>query len=157
MFHSLCTWSADNICPLSKQKYFFPALTLSALQIILGLEVQTQFFFYSLSITTDTSITDQVIHSGAHVQFNQSWTKFSDFQKSTFVQHRRLKSELCVWLYWLFRFISFCGCSSVSAGQKYVVKSYSILFAIAPSLSTIFNICASFKYRKMKTSMYFLS
>lgn len=130
---------------------------LSALQTILGLEVQTQFFLYSLSITTTTSITDQVIHSSAHVQLNQSWIKFSDFQKSAFVQHGRLKSEFCVWLYWLFWFISFWGCSSVSAGQKYIAKGYSILFAIAPSLKTVFNSCASFKYKNMKTDIYFLS
>lgn len=47
-------------------------LNLSALYIILGLEVQTQFFLHRLSITTTTTITGQIVHSDAPVQLDQS-------------------------------------------------------------------------------------
>lgn len=46
--------------------------SLSALQINLVLEVQTQFFPHSLPITTTTNITGQIIHSAAPVQLDQS-------------------------------------------------------------------------------------
>lgn len=54
---------------------------LSALQIILGLEVQTQFFLHSLSITTTTNITGQITHSAAPVQQDQSWSINSPISK----------------------------------------------------------------------------
>lgn len=48
-------------------------LNLSALQIILGLEVQTPVFLHNLSITTNTTTTGQIIHWDAPVQLEQSW------------------------------------------------------------------------------------
>lgn len=54
---------------------------LPALQIILGLEVQTQFFLHSLSITTTTNITGQITHSAAPVQQDQSQSINSPISK----------------------------------------------------------------------------
>jgi len=142
--------------PLSKQKYFFPALT-------------PQFISpanYPGTGSSDSVFPSRLIchHHHLHYMPNHSLSctssarpklkhKFTDFQKRTFVKHRRSVKASCAivpglsiyFILWLF--VCYCR-TGIYFKRLFNIVSNSIEF-----LNTILNICPSLKYRNKKIRM----
>lgn len=127
---------------LDKQKYFFPALTP---QFIIPAN-------YPGTGSSESVFPSRLIYHHHHHQYYRpnhslsstcsAWPKlkhkFTDFQKSTFVQHRRSNSQSfvcdCTGSFNLFLF----GAVRLLLQDRNILKGYSTLFAIA--LNSKYNV-----------------